>query len=54
MKECLIPTEKIKAVQEQFCGFLMNEVIDPKGEFHNDGFFYKPQVGIEDEDKAWT
>ncbi|KAK3121231.1 hypothetical protein QOZ80_8BG0648980 [Eleusine coracana subsp. coracana] len=53
MAECLIPTERIKAVQEQLCGFLKDDIVDPKGEFHNDGSFYKPHVGIQDEDKAW-
>jgi hypothetical protein len=53
MEEYLIPKERIKAVQEQLCGFLMDEVINPKGEFHDDGSTYIPDVGIQDENEAW-
>lgn len=48
-----MPTERIKAVQEQLCGFLMDEVVDPKGEFHDDGSHFEPLVGIQDENEAW-
>nr|TKW02918.1 hypothetical protein SEVIR_7G030900v2 [Setaria viridis] len=37
MKEALLETEKIRAIQEQFSGFLLDEVVNPAGEFHNDG-----------------
>ena len=37
MKEALLETEKIRAIQEQLCGFFMDEVVNPKGEFHHDG-----------------
>ncbi len=53
LEECLIPTERIKAVQEQLCGFLMDEVVNSKGEFYDDGTPLQPYVGIQDEDKAW-
>ena len=36
MKENLIEPEKIRAIQEALCGFLLDEVINPKGEFHSD------------------
>ena len=36
MKENLIEPERIKAIQEALCGFLLDEVINPKGEFHFD------------------
>nr|TKW21568.1 hypothetical protein SEVIR_4G127700v2 [Setaria viridis] len=37
MKERLLDTEKIKAIQEQLSGFLLEEVVNPAREFHNDG-----------------
>ena len=36
MKENLIEPERIRAIQEGLCGFLLDEVINPKGEFHSD------------------
>ena len=36
MKENLIEPERIRAIQEVTCGFLLDEVINPKGEFHSD------------------
>ena len=33
MREDLIEPERIKAIQEQLIGFLLDEVINPKGEF---------------------
>ena len=36
MKEDLIEPERIIAIQEALCGFLLDEVINPKGEFHSD------------------
>ena len=36
MKENLIEPETIRAIQEALCGFLLDEVINPKGEFHSD------------------
>ena len=35
MKESLIESERIRAIQG-LCGFLLDEVINPKGEFHSD------------------
>ena len=34
MKEELIETARVRAIQEPMCGFLLDEVINPKGEFH--------------------
>ena len=36
MRDKLIPEEKIMAIQEQLSGFIVEEVIDPKGEFYYD------------------
>ena len=36
MKENLIETERIRAIQEGLCGFLLDEVINTNGEFHSD------------------
>nr|TKV94916.1 hypothetical protein SEVIR_9G327400v2 [Setaria viridis] len=35
--EELLKTEKIRAIQEQLSGFLLDEVVNPVGEFHNNG-----------------
>jgi hypothetical protein len=32
----ILPQERIWATQEQLCGFLLSEVINPKGEFYFD------------------
>ena len=37
MRDKLIPEEKIMAIQEQLSGFIVEQVIDPKGEFYYDG-----------------
>ena len=39
MHNKLIPEEKIMAIQEQLSGFIVEEVLDPKGEFYYDGLF---------------
>ena len=44
MKENLIESEIIRAIQEGLCGFLLDEVINPKGEFHSD-----PRISV-----AWA
>ena len=36
MAESLIEPARIKAIQESLCGFLLDEVINPKGEFYSD------------------
>ena len=36
MKENLVEPERIRAIQEGLYGFLLDEVINPKGEFHSD------------------
>ena len=36
MKENLIEPERIRAIQEALCGFLLDEVINPKGKFYSD------------------
>nr|TKW31313.1 hypothetical protein SEVIR_2G097300v2 [Setaria viridis] len=37
IKEELIAQERLRAIQEQLCGFLLEEVVNPKGEFYDDG-----------------
>ena len=37
MRDQLIPEEKIMAIQEQLSGFIIEQVLDPKGEFYYDG-----------------
>ena len=37
MRDKLIPEEKIMVIQEQFSGFIVEQVLDPKGEFYYDG-----------------
>ena len=36
MENDLIQPERIKAIQESICGFLLDEVINPNGEFYAD------------------
>ena len=36
MKEELIQMDRVRAIQEAMCGFLLDEVINLKGEFHGD------------------
>ena len=36
MKEELIEMARVRAIQEAICGFLLDEVINPEGEFHGD------------------
>ena len=36
MAEALIQPERIKTIQESICGFLLDEVINPNGEFYAD------------------
>ena len=39
MKEDLLPTDFVKAIQEQLMGFIMDEIVSPSGEFHDDRRF---------------
>jgi hypothetical protein len=34
LREKLLPTQRIRAIQEELAGFLMREVIDEKGEHY--------------------
>ena len=36
MKEDLVEPARIRAIQESLCGFLLDEVINPKGEFYSE------------------
>ena len=37
MRDKLIPEGEIMAIQEQLSGFIVEQVLDPKGEFYYDG-----------------
>ena len=37
MRDKLIPEEKVTAIQEQLSGFIVEQVLDSKGEFYYDG-----------------
>ena len=37
MRDKLIPEEKIMVIQEQLSRFIVEQVLDPKGEFYYDG-----------------
>ena len=32
-----LPVDRINAVCEQLAGFIVNEILDPRGEFYHDG-----------------
>jgi hypothetical protein len=34
MRGQLLPTARVRAIQEEIAGFLVDQVIDPKGEYH--------------------
>ena len=36
MRDKLIPEEKIMVIQEQFSGFIVEQVLDPNSEFYYD------------------
>ena len=36
IKEGLLESERIRLIQEQLCGFFLDEVITPGGEFYSD------------------
>jgi hypothetical protein len=48
MKESLIEPERVRAIQESLCGFLMDEVINSAGEFYAD---HRISMGQLDENK---
>ena len=58
MAEDLIQPERIKAIQESICGFLLDEVINPNGEFYADPKISVGRVGpnkdISDDEVADT
>ena len=47
MAEQLIQPERIKAIQESICGFLLDEVINPNGEFYAD-----PKISVDQVDPS--
>ena len=34
MRDKLLPTDRVRAIQEEIAGFLLDQVIDPKGEYY--------------------
>ena len=34
MWDKLLPKNRVRAIQEEIAGFLLDQVIDPKGEYH--------------------
>ena len=56
MAEDLIQPQRIKAIQESICGFLLDEVINPNGEFYADPKISvgraDPNKDISDDDEA--
>ena len=53
MQENLMTSEQVRAIQEQLYGFLLDEIIDPKGEFYYGGAPYHPQVIPDQDDEEW-
>jgi hypothetical protein len=49
MKDDLIQPQRVRAIQEALCGFLLDEVINPKGEFYAD---HRISVGRLDPNRA--
>jgi hypothetical protein len=49
MKKDLIEPERFRAIQESFCGFLTDEVINSAGKFYAN---HRISVGQLDENKA--
>nr|XP_034600007.1 uncharacterized protein LOC117860741 [Setaria viridis] len=49
MKDKLLETEVFRAIQEQLCGFFLDEVANPAGKFHNNGsnLVHPPESGSE-------
>ena len=56
MENDLIQPERIKAIQESICGFLLDEVINPTGEFYANPRISvgraDPNKDISDDDEA--
>ena len=34
VREKLLPADRVRAIQEEIAGFLLDQVIEPKGEFY--------------------
>ncbi|KAL6838619.1 hypothetical protein ACP4OV_031576 [Aristida adscensionis] len=49
-KDELIEPARLKAIQEELCGFLLDEVIDPKGEYHPSCSLHQINANTEDID----
>jgi hypothetical protein len=48
MRDGLLPWERVQAIQEELVGFLIEQVIDPKGEYyypvHLEGWSVKKKI----------
>ena len=56
MEDALIEPERIKVIQESICGFILDEVINPTGEFYANPRISvgraDPNKDISDDDEA--
>ena len=41
MRDECYSTDRINAVCEQLDGFILNEILDPRGEFYHDGHIHR-------------
>jgi hypothetical protein len=46
MRDRLLATERVRAIQEEVAGFLLDEVIAPTGEYHRQYDFEKIVIEI--------
>jgi hypothetical protein len=43
-REEVYDEERIHAVSEQLVGFILREILDPRGKFYHDGYIYRLSV----------
>ena len=54
MKEGFLENERIRLIQEQLCGFLLDEVISPGGRVSCRFVIYNGNGGVSGRDESWT
>ena len=47
-------TNRINAVCEQLAGFILNEILDPRGEFYHDGHIHRGLPSTSEGNSSWT
>lgn len=52
-KDDLIAAERVKAIQEQLCGFPLDEFINHEVEFYDDGKTYCPENAVWEDDQEF-